>query len=123
MDTLTIVIPIEARTKKNSQSIIINKGRPLIIPSSAYKQYERDCKPYLPIIDQPIAEPVNVKVTYYMKTKRKVDLVNLLQATSDMLVHYKILEDDNSNIIKSYNGCSVNYDKNNPRCEIEICKI
>lgn len=117
------MIPIEARTKKNSQSIIINKGRPLIIPSNAYKQYERDCKPYIPVIDKPINYPVNVQVNYYMKTKRRVDLVNLLQATSDMLVHYKILEDDNSNIIKSYDGSTVGYDKEQPRAEITITKL
>lgn len=120
---MIIEIPLEARTKKNSQAIIINKGRPLIVPSSAYKEYEKKCKQYLPVLDQPIDYPVNIKVTYYMKSKRRVDLVNLLQATSDMLVHYKILEDDNSNIIKSYNGCSVNYDKENPRAIIEIEKL
>lgn len=120
---MEIIIPIEPRTKKNSQSIIINKGHPLIIPSSAYKQYERDCKPYLPIIDKPIDYPVNIEVKYYMKTHRRVDLVNLLQATSDMLVHHRILEDDNCNIILSYDGSRVYYDKNNPRAEIKISKI
>ena len=118
-----IEIPLEPRTKKNSQSIIINKGRPLIIPSSAYSRYEKDCKPYIPKVDEPINYPINLQVHYYMKTKRRVDLVNLLQATSDMLVHYKVLEDDNSNIIKSYNGSGVFYDKEKPRCEINISKL
>ena len=120
---MKIIIPIEPRTKKNSQAIIINKGRPLIIPSSAYKQYERECKAYLPLIDKPIDYPINLKINYYMKSKRRVDLVNLLQATSDMLVYHKILEDDNSNIIKSYDGSTVGYDKDNPRAEIEIEKL
>lgn len=120
---MKIVIPIEPRTKKNSQSIIINKGRPLIIPSTAYSRYEKECRPFIPIVDKPIECPVNVKVNYYMATHRRVDLVNLLQATSDMLVHYKVLKDDNSNIIKSYDGSTVDYDKENPRCEIEITEL
>lgn len=123
METINITIPIEPRTKKNSQAIIINKGHPLIVPSDAYKRYERDCKPYLPVGLEPISTPVNVKCNYYMATHRRVDLVNLLQATSDMLVHHKILADDNSNIIKSYDGCSVKYDKENPRVEIEIKNV
>lgn len=120
---LSFTIPIEPRTKKNSQSIIINKGRPLIIPSSAYSKYEKECRPYIPAIDKTIDYPVNVKANYFMKTHRRVDLVNLLQATSDMLVHYKIIEDDNCKIIKSYDGSTVDYDKENPRVEIEITAI
>ena len=55
-----------------------------------------------------------------METKRKCDLVNLLQATSDILVKYGVIEDDNYTIITSYDGSSVDYDKDNPRAEINI---
>ena len=53
-----------------------------------------------------------------MPSKRKVDLNNLLEATTDMLVHYKVIEDDNSNIVVSHDGSRVFYDKENPRTEI-----
>ena len=66
--------------------------------------------------------PVNVQCLYYMKTKRKVDLNNLLEATTDILVKYKILEDDNSKIVASHDGSRVYYDKDNPRTEIIITK-
>ena len=55
-----------------------------------------------------------------MPTRRRVDLVNLLEATDDVLVHYGVLEDDNSNIIVSHDGSRVFYDKENPRTEIYI---
>ena len=58
-----------------------------------------------------------------MPTRRRVDLVNLLEATDDILVHYKVLEDDNSNIIVSHDGSRVYYDKENPRCHIFIDEV
>lgn len=118
-----IIINIAPRTKKNSQQIIMVKNRPMIIPSKLYKQYEKDCKPFIPKIEKPIDYPINLKCVYYMPTKRRVDLNNLLEATTDMLVHYKYLEDDNSKIVFSHDGSKVLYDKDNPRTEIEVSRL
>lgn len=122
-ESLKIVIPITPRTKKNSQQIVIVHGRPIIMPSKLYKQYEKECGEYMPKIDEPINYPVNVKCVYYMPTRRRCDLNNLLEASTDLLVHYKILEDDNYSICQSHDGSRVYYDKDNGRCEIEITKI
>lgn len=122
---IKIVIPIAPRTKKNSQRIVLVKGRPIIMPSKLYKDFEKECGKYMPTLRQPkpyFDEPVNVKVLYYMPTRRRVDLVNLLEATDDMLVHYGILSDDNHNIVASHDGSLILYDKENPRQEIEITK-
>lgn len=116
------IIPIAPRTKKNSQQIITVKGRPMIIPSKLYKQYEKDCKDYIPKIAT-ITTPVNVKAVYYMPTKRKVDLCNLHEALCDMLVHYKVVDDDNTKIIYSMDGSYVDYDKEHPRTEIYITEV
>lgn len=118
---MKIEIPISPRTKKNSQQIICAKGHYMVIPSKLYKDYEKACKEYIPIIET-ICYPVNIKCTYYMPTRRKVDLNNLLEATTDMLVHYNIIEDDNRNIVASHDGSIVMYDKENPRTIIEISK-
>ena len=117
-----IIIPIAPRTKKNSWQIITVKGRPMIIPSKAYKQYEKDCGVFLTYVE-PFLSPCNVKCLYYMPTRRRVDLTNLLEATDDILVHYGILMDDNSNVIVGHDGSRVMYDKENPRTEIEITEI
>lgn len=119
---IKFTIDIPPRTKKNSQQIITIKSRPMIIPSKLYRQYEKDCKPFIPKIDK-IDYPINLKCIYYMPTKRRVDLNNLLEATTDMLVHYGVLEDDNSNIVCSHDGSRVYVDKNNPRTEIYIERI
>lgn len=119
---MIIEIPIEARTKKNSQRIVLIHNRPIIIPSEKYKKYEKECKPYIPTLDTPIDYPINLKCSYYMSTRRRIDLVNLLEATNDILVKYNVLSDDNSNIVVSHDGSRVYYDKENPRCIIEIQK-
>lgn len=117
---LKIEIMIPPRTKKNSQQIVIVRGRPIIMPSKLYKEYEKDCRAYIPKIEKPIDYGVNIKCTYYMPTRRKCDLTNLLEATDDILVHYGILEDDNYSIIVGHDGSRVYYDKENPRTIIEI---
>lgn len=112
-------IPLQPITKKNSQRIVTVHGRPMVIPSKQYKQYEADCMPFIP--RHPIIDfPCNVKAVFYMKTKRKVDLTNLQQALNDILVKYGVIEDDNNRIVVSMDGSRVRYDKDNPRTEVEI---
>lgn len=120
---MNILIPIAPATKKNSNQIVKVRGRYMVIPSAKYKKYEKDCSKYLPSLAEPIDEPVNVCCVYYMPTRRRVDLVNLQEATLDVLVKYKVLADDNSNIVVSMNGSQVFWDKDDPRTEITITPI
>ena len=115
---MKFVIPIEPKTKKNSQRIIVVNGRPMIIPSEQYKQFEKDALWYIEKLG--IDYPVNVKALFYMRTKRRVDLTNLLEALDDVLVKGGMLVDDNCNIIQSHDGSRVYYDKLNPRIEVYI---
>lgn len=118
-----LVINLPPVTKKNSQQIITVKGRPMIIPSKKYKEYEKDASWFLNWEEEPISDPVDVRCMYYMPTKRRVDLVNLLESTLDVLVKCGVLEDDNSNIVVSHDGSRVLYDKENPRTEIFITAV
>jgi Holliday junction resolvase RusA-like endonuclease len=115
------VIP---RTKKNSQQIIFTKGRRIIIPSKQYQKFETEClKQIEDKYRQTIDYPVNVKATFYMQTRRRVDLTNLLEALDDVLVKAEVLEDDCRDIIASHNNSIVLYDKDMPRIEVEIEKV
>lgn len=117
-------IQVIPRTKKNSQQIIFVKGRYMVIPSKAYKQFESEClKQIKAIYRQKIDKPINVQVTFYMQTRRKVDLTNLLEAVDDMLVKAEVIKDDNRDIIAGHDGSRVYYDKENPHIEIMITKI
>lgn len=118
---MQITIPLVPVTKKTHQQIIRVHGKPIVIPSKQYRKYEKDCAPsLLPYAHRNIKDRVNVCCKYYMPTKRRVDLTNLLQSTMDLLVAYGILADDNSNIVASMDGSRVLYDKNNSRTEIYI---
>lgn len=126
-----IIIPLPPITKKNSQQIrwrlMRNKrtGRlektPYIAPSEAYLNYENKALWFIQK-GANIDTPVNVKCLFYMPTKRKCDLTNLLEAVDDILVKARVLADDNYTIIESHDGSRVYYDKDNPRTEIYITK-
>ena len=117
---MKFVIPLTPVTKKNSSQIILVKGRPCLIPSKKYKQYEKDTRHFMPKVDQPINQPVNIKALYYMPTKREVDLINLHSALHDVLVKHGVLKNDDSKIVIATDGSRVKYDKENPRTEVEI---
>lgn len=123
MKEFHFVIPFEPVTKKNSQQIIYVKGRAMIIPSKKYKDYEKSATQALMFSTEYIDYPVEVTCYFFMKTKRKCDLTNLLEAVDDVLVKAGILEDDNYTIIVSHDGSRVFYDKENPRTEIYIKEV
>jgi Holliday junction resolvase RusA-like endonuclease len=121
---MMITIPGKAITKKNSQRILYRNGRAFIAPSAAYERYEREAGYHLtPRPRKPLTGPLEVKCLYYMPTHHRVDLTNLLEATDDILVRYRIIEDDHSGVIVSHDGSRVLYDKAHPRTEIYISRL
>ena len=115
-------IPLNPKTKKNNQRIIINRNtrKPMVVQSEAYKQYEKDAGWFLKPRHSPICVPVNVKCLFYRDSERRCDLTNLLEAIDDILVYWHILADDNFKIIVSHDGSRVFVDRENPRTEIVI---
>ena len=111
----------DPRTKKNSARILKSRsGGRFVAPSKAYVDYETDCLRQIKRPHRPISARVNVRCVYYMKTARRVDLTNLIEATCDILVKAKVLADANSQIVAAHDGSRVDYDKKNPRAEIWI---
>ena len=131
---IRIIIPIAPVTKKNHGKIIsygakcphCGRGKYLkLIPSDAYKAYEKTSAPYIEIIHSLTATidyPVNLKCVFYCKKRVKGDLVGYLQAIQDLLVEGGVLEDDNRNIVASTDGSRVYHDPEYPRTEIVISK-
>ena len=117
------------RPKKNSQQIIFNNRthRPMIIQSEQYREFEKVCSIYLkPIakqIKEPINYPVNLKCTFYFPDRRRRDTVNMLEAIQDILVKYKVLEDDNYTVITSLDGTRSVYEKGREETIIEIEEV
>ena len=111
-------------TKKNSSRIVKCGNYHRILPSKAYEKYEKEC--LLQITGKyklKLDDKYNLKCLYYMPTRHRVDLVNLLEATCDILVAGHVIADDNSKIIVSHDGSRVLYDKVNPRVEIFLEEV
>ena len=111
----------DPRTKKNSARILRTRsGAPFVAPSKAFADYQEKFLWQIKRPHSPVSARVNVKCVYYMKTARRVDLANLIEATTDILVKARVLEDDNAKIVAGHDGSRVELDRQNPRVEIEI---
>jgi Holliday junction resolvase RusA-like endonuclease len=122
---ISFIIPLPPRTKKNSHQLRKNRktGKLYPAPSKAFEQYQKDAGWYIPMRGAMIGRPVNIRCLFYMSTNGRVDLTNLLEAIDDILVHYKVLVDDNSKIVIGHDGSRVYTDRESPRTEIEIQEV
>lgn len=125
-DEIKYTIPLPPVTKKNSMQIVQNKktGRPFLLPSAKYREYEKEAAWFLkPLPSRPIDCPVNIECRFYLPTRRRTDLTNLLEAVDDLMVNARIIEDDHYGIVAAHDGSRCFWDKENPRTEIVITKI
>ena len=123
---IKFTVRLKPITKKNHQQILKNRvtGKLFVAPSKEYQEYEEAALWLIPRLKEaPIKYPVNVKCLFYMPTKQKCDLTNLLESIDDIMVKAGLLADDNYRIIESHDGSRVLYDKQNPRTEVEITRI
>lgn len=136
----TFEIPGHPATKKNSPTLL--KGRAVILPSKAYREYERHFRQELMLLKNKFGRlphftgPVQLTAWYYLKDRAHYpDLNGLIQATQDILsdeytrINGKrvltrewILADDR--LVKLLDGCKIRgIDKANPRTIITISPL
>lgn len=132
MNDIKFTIPLVPVTKKNSQQIRHRWGKdkktnkpklvPYISPSEAYKRYEDAAGWYITggLRNKMISAPINIKCLFYMPDLRRVDLPNLLNAIDDVLVKYRVIADDNSEIVVTHDGSRVFKGDESPRTEVTI---
>lgn len=138
--SFTFEIPGQPATKKNSPVLV--RGRAVVLPSKAYKAYEKAFRKELERIEAERGGlphydgPVQLLARYFLQDRRAYpDLNGLIQATQDIISdeyshkgHRKtlkrrwILSDDR--IVKSLDGCRIaGIDKERPRVEIYITPL
>lgn len=110
---LSFIIDGRPMSKKRNWAPLCGRGRPRIVLSKRYREWEKG------VVDQlwiqrmqyqasmtgpwvPIGYPVQVTFIFYIKRKGKYDLSNLYQGPEDALVKAQILEDDS--LIESHDG-------------------
>lgn len=123
MKPIRMTIPGRPITKKNSMRIVASGNRVVPLPSKQFVEYQDKAGFFIRYKHRKIAVPVNIRCRYYMPTQGLVDLVNLLEATDDILVHYGVLADDNCRIVAGHDGSRVLHDKAKPRVEITITEM
>lgn len=111
---LEIVILGQPRTKKNGSRIALINNKRVILPSKAFKAYEKVALVQLARV-QAVHGPVSVLCRYYLQNRAHwPDLVGLLQATSDILQAAGVIDDDK--YIVNYDGSKIaGIDKDRPR--------
>ena len=123
---LTISVPGEAISKSNATVARFNwktKKSEVFIPEK-YQDYEQVVKAaaieYMTQTKQKayLTGPVQIRIIYYLGSKRRKDLLNLPKTTCDAL--NGVFYDDDCQIVQAY--CEKRYDKENPRVEITVAR-
>lgn len=123
---IEFTLQVRPATKKNSGQIVMRGKYPVLLPSKQYLAFEKACLPFLNHVKATagvIDYPVNVKCGFFMETRRRVDLANLLNAIDDAMVKSGLILDDNRDIIAAHDGSRVFHDKLNPRIEVKITEL
>jgi len=107
------------RTKKNSGRIVKIGGSPRMLPSAAFKAYEKVAVPQLRQQWRrgALCSPVNIRATFYRDALRG-DAVGYYQALADVLEAAGVVEDDKW--IVSWDGSRLGKDAGRPRVEVVI---
>lgn len=145
MKPFRIIIHGQPATKKNSATLTMRgkgmKPIPTLLPSPAYRAYEKYCREELAKIQMQqklphFDGPVWVTAHYYLESRAHwPDLLGLEQATADILSdEYRIINHkrtltrkwvfSDDRIIKYWDGSKIaDVDRANPRVEITIIPL
>lgn len=119
---IELIIEGQVVPLKSHRPIYINKatGRPFLGKDKRLRDYEKDARRQLKeqYKGEPIKSIVYVGFRYYVKDKRKRDLINLMETTQDLLQGIVIADDSQ---IRNYgDSLVVGVDKERPRTNIRI---
>lgn len=112
-------------SKKNSKQIYVRKNKagkylPVVTCSSQYQKWNEEAKVQLMMQKKGFfTSCCNVVITFYQGDKLKRDSDNGVSSVFDTLVEAGIIEDDNWFCIPNHFVFN-KYDKENPRCVIQI---
>lgn len=122
-----ITLPLELHSSKNSQQIVtLRNGKRMLIKSIYARRQDKILDVLLPAnkriwdkMKEGKEYPLKVGFFVYRKTKRRWDVLNILQGAADAMTRHGYWPDDNVNyFIPVFLGWAV--DSKNPRCEVTI---
>lgn len=94
-----VTIPSRVGIKKNSKRMIMAGGRPRLISSEKYLQWEKHAAAYVKQAMQgfklPISSPCRAEFVFYFKNHHaEIDISNALQGPEDLLEKLGVIEND-----------------------------
>lgn len=90
-----------------------------MLPSAQYRRYRRLALPQLLGCQWRLQGKISLCARYWLPDRRRPDLLNLLQATADILEEAGVIANDRD-IISLNGSCIAGIDKQNPRVEITL---
>lgn len=122
---ISIVLEGDVPSKKNSKQIIYRYGRPMIISSKRFIEWNKVAQQIMSLKYRGLkASDVEcITMTIFPSTKRKSDLSNKFESIADLLVDVGVIEDDNWFVVPKVVMLFGGVDKKNPRVEVEILTL
>lgn len=122
---LRFTIPGRPSTKKTSQRVVRRGGFTKVLPSLLYEKYENHCKEYCEFFWKkynltPMDFGIGIKLKVYLDSWVVGDECGYQQAHGDIIQKHGIIADDMWIHWIDLNSHMINYDKENPRVEVEI---
>ena len=127
-ESITFVLPVTPRTKKNSRVHAKVRGRTVPLPSEAYKKMARDVSAWAQEkvvkgrwacwLD--LQQPLNCAAIFYRDANRG-DAVGYYQGLADALEAAGIVADDKW--ITQWDGSRLRKDANRPRIEVTLTAL
>ncbi len=113
------------RTKKTSNRIVLAGKYPKVLPSAAFKSYERSAVPQLWAQHRGLGMPtytgpVHVRATFY-REKNLGDWTGYVQALADILEAAQVVKNDRQ--ITHWDGTRLDKDASYPRVELEVTEV
>jgi len=134
-ESITFVLPVTPRTKKNSRVHAKVRGRTVPLPSKVYRKMEADVLVWArtsSVLDPArvsgpwgystleLAQPLNCEATFYRDADRG-DAVGYYQGLADALEAAGVVADDKW--IKQWDGSRLAKDAGRPRIEVTLTAI
>lgn len=117
----TFTVPGRPVPKKNNPVIVQHAKHPVLLPSKAWRAYEKAALAYLRVkVHARLSGPVQVTALYWLPDRRWwPDLANLFEGTGDLLQAAGIIANDRD--IVSWDGSRImGLDPDTPRAEITV---
>lgn len=116
---MNIVILGQVPPKKNSKQLFMRGGRPMMVSSKAYLEWEKDALSQLKAFKGQADEKVTIAYQFYVKDLRARDLDNMIASVNDALIKAGLLKDDSWQWA-AIGAADAELDRDNPRVELWI---